>query len=217
MLPEDFVASRKVTYYSTSVSASMFREGTLEPALNQVLREARFAEANVPADLHEYILATSEWTSIAINEGDLWVIASALFWAGHVLLVGHSGSRGAGPFTIACGQFIVCGVLGSIVALATETVTWSGIAAAGGAIAYAGILSVGVGFTAQVVGQRHTPAADTAIILSTETAFAAIFGSLWLGERLNGLGMIGCALILSGILLVQLLPLFDAMRRASSR
>lgn len=69
VLPEDFVASRKVTYYSTSVSASIFREGTLEPALNQVLREARFAEANVPADLHEYILATTEWASISINEG----------------------------------------------------------------------------------------------------------------------------------------------------
>jgi drug/metabolite transporter (DMT)-like permease len=151
--------------------------------------------------------------SLTINTGDLWVIASALFWAGHVLLVGQSGRRGAGPFTIACGQFLVCGVLGTTVALAIEPVSWEGLQAAAGAIAYAGFLSVGVGFTAQVVGQRYTPAADTAIILSTETAFAAIFGSLWLGETLNLHGMFGCALILSGILLVQLLPLADAMRR----
>ena len=155
--------------------------------------------------------------SITINTGDLWVIASALFWAGHVLLVGQSGRRGAGPFTIAFGQFLVCGILGTVVALAMEPVAWDAMQNAAGAIAYAGFLSVGVGFTAQVVGQRHTPAADTAIILSTETAFAAIFGSLWLGETLNFQGMIGCALILSGILLVQLLPLFDAMRRMRGR
>lgn len=65
----DFTASRKVTYYSTSVSASVFREDVLEPALNQVLREARFAEANVPATLHEYILATSDWSSVSITSG----------------------------------------------------------------------------------------------------------------------------------------------------
>ncbi len=69
LVPADFVSSRQVTYYSTSVSASVFREDTLEPALNQVLREARFAEVNVPATLHEYVLATTDWTSVSIKAG----------------------------------------------------------------------------------------------------------------------------------------------------
>ncbi len=74
------------------------------------------------------------------------------------------------------------------------------------AIAYTGIVSVGIGFTAQVLCQRCTPAADAAIILSAETVFAAGFGFALMGERLGPAGWAGCALILVCIVAVQLLP-----------
>lgn len=149
---------------------------------------------------------------IALNVGDLWVVASTLFWAGHVLLIGHSSSHRAGPYTVACGQFLVVGVLGSITAALVETTTLDQLLAAAGAIAYTGIASVGIGFTGQVVAQRHTPAADTAIILSTETAFAALFGAWWMGDRLNATGWAGCALIFACILAVQLAPMWQRQR-----
>lgn len=150
--------------------------------------------------------------ALALNAGDLWVIASSLFWAGHVILVGHAATHRAGPFTVACGQFLVVGVIASTLALTSEPLAWDALRAAAGPIAYAGILSVGIGFTGQVVGQRHTPAADTAIILSMETAFAALFGAWWLGERLTAVGIAGCVAIFVSILAVQIVPLIGSPR-----
>ena len=146
--------------------------------------------------------------NIAINRGDLWIIASTGFWAMHVLLVGRIADRLAAPFTVACGQFLFVAVAGWAVAGVCEPVSLADLSAAGGAILYTGVLSVGIAFTGQVVGQRHTPPADAAIILSAETVFAALFGAWWLGERLTTTGLIGCALILCCILAVQLLPLW---------
>lgn len=73
-------------------------------------------------------------------------------------------------------------------------------------VAYGGLLSVGIGFTLQVVGQRHTPAPDAANILSSETVFAAATGVIFLGEVLSGMGLFDCAPILSGGLALELLP-----------
>jgi drug/metabolite transporter (DMT)-like permease len=84
-------------------------------------------------------------------------------------------------------------------------------------LAYAGILSVGVAYTLQVVGQGHTHPAAAAIILSSEMLFAAIAGALVLGERLSSLQIIGATLILSAILVVELMPFVGRrwkMRRA---
>ena len=73
-------------------------------------------------------------------------------------------------------------------------------------ILYTGILSVGIAFTLQVVAQRYTPATDTAIIISSETVFAALAGFIFLHERLNHLQVMGAAMILLSILAVQLVP-----------
>lgn len=148
-----------------------------------------------------------------VGLGDLWVAGSAIPWGLHVLMVGRWADRMAAPFLVACGQFAVCGLLSLIAAVVVEPVHWAGIEAAAGPIAYTGVLSVGVAFTAQVVAQRYAHAADAAIILSAETLFAAAFGYLLLGERLNTAGLIGCGLMLACILLVQLLPLFGSLRR----
>ena len=144
----------------------------------------------------------------ALTPGDWWVLLSALPWAVHVLLVGQVANRLRGAYVLACGQFAVCAVIACLLGAATETVSAAGLHAAAGAILYTGILSVGVGFTLQVVGQRFAHPADAAIILSSETVFAALFGAWLMGDRLNALGLAGCALILGCILAVQVLPLW---------
>ena len=144
---------------------------------------------------------------VEIAAGDWWVIGSALPWSLHVLLVGTVANRVRGPFIVACGQFAVCGVIALTLALASEPITADGLRQAGWAIAYTGIVSVGIGFTLQVVGQRHAHAADAAILMSSEMVFAAIFGAIFMGDRLGAAGLAGCAIILAGILLVQLPPL----------
>lgn len=146
--------------------------------------------------------------------GDLWVVASSLFWALHVLFVGRVAERIAAPFLIACGQFLVCGIGSLLWGTLTETITLDGIRQALLPIGYAGIVSVAIGFTAQVIGQRYAQPSDAAIILSAETVFAALFGYLLMGERLHAAGIAGCALILACIILVQIAPLHGARQRA---
>ena len=144
----------------------------------------------------------------ALTSGDWWVLLSALPWAVHVLLVGQVANRLRGAYILACGQFAVCALIACALGAATETVSADGLRTAAGAIVYTGILSVGVGFTLQVVGQRFAHPADAAVILSSETVFAALFGAWLMGDRLNALGLAGCALILACILAMQVLPLW---------
>ncbi len=150
--------------------------------------------------------------ALQIAPGDFWVAASALPWAFHVLLVGRVADGMRAPFLVACGQFLVCGILALAGGLAVEPLNWTRINASLVPLLYAGVLSVGVAFTAQVVAQRHAHATDAAIILSAETVFAAIFGYLLLGERLGTAGLLGCGLILASMLSIQLLPLLRPFR-----
>jgi drug/metabolite transporter (DMT)-like permease len=148
-----------------------------------------------------------------LSPGDLWVLASTLPWALHVLLVGRIANRLQGAYTLACGQFLVCAVLAGVIGLATEPITAQGLRMAAGAILYTGIVSVGIGFTLQVVGQRHAHPADAAIILSSETVFAALFGALFMGDRLAASGIAGAGLILACIVAIQIQPLLVARLR----
>jgi drug/metabolite transporter (DMT)-like permease len=71
---------------------------------------------------------------------------------------------------------------------------------------YTGIVSGGLGFTLQIMAQRHTPPAEASLIMSLESVFAFVGGALVLGERLDRAAMIGCGLILLAVLIVELVP-----------
>ena len=151
-----------------------------------------------------YIMTGARQLSLQI--GDLFVIGSSLFWAIQVILVGRMASRTRAPLVVACGQFLVCGVIGMIVGILFEHPVLGDFSGALFGILYAGFFSVGVGFTLQAVAQRYTHEADAGIILSSETVFAAGAGFIFLGERLSLPETMGAMLILAGILAVQLLP-----------
>ena len=155
--------------------------------------------------------------TLSIGTGDLWVIASTIPWALHVLLVGRVAHRMSAPFLVAGGQFAVCGVLALIWALAFEPISWVGLEAATWSLLYTGVFSVGIAFTTQVVAQRYAQAADAAIVLSSETLFAALFGFLLMGDRLSAAGIVGCALIFTSMVGVQLLPIFTYRSRQRSK
>ncbi len=134
------------------------------------------------------------------------MIASALFWAGHVLLVGAVARRTGAPLVLAMVQFVVCGLLGLLVGGVVEQPDIAAFLSSWKGIAWMGIMSVGIAFTLQVVGQRWAPAADAAILLSSEAVFAAVAGMLFLGERLTPVQFCGAALIFSSLLAVELAP-----------
>jgi drug/metabolite transporter (DMT)-like permease len=135
--------------------------------------------------------------------GDGLEIVGALFWALHVILVGRLVQRiPVMPFMI--GQFLVCGALNLAAGLIFEGWSSAAVFQARWAILYSGVLSIGVGFTLQGVGQRHAPPTDAALILSMEAVFAALAGFLYLGELLDARQALGCGLILAAILLAQI-------------
>ncbi len=139
------------------------------------------------------------------NAGDFWVISSTLFWAAHVLWVGRVAARKGTPILVAFTQFVVCGLLATGAGLALEATTLTGLQTALPTILYGGLLSVGIGFTLQVVAQRHTRPAEAAILLSSEVLFAALAGALYLGERLAPIQLAGGVLIFACIVGVQVL------------
>jgi drug/metabolite transporter (DMT)-like permease len=148
-----------------------------------------------------YFLSVSG--SFEVNRGDGFVLACAVVWAVHVLIIGWLSPR-TDPLPLAAMQFAITSALGLIAALLTEDLTAESILAAKGAILYGGVFAVGVGYTLQVVGQRDAPPAHAAILLSLEAVFAAVAGGLILTEVLTSRELLGCALMLGGVLTSQI-------------
>jgi len=105
-------------------------------------------------------------------------------WALHVIAIGLV-APGRDPLRLAFLQYATCALLSLPAALVLEPGTWGGLLLVIPAILYAGILSLGLGYTTQVVARRHTTPMHAAIILSTESVFAALAGWLVLGESLS--------------------------------
>lgn len=147
-----------------------------------------------------------------LGRGDLLIILGALFWSVQILGLGAAAGRLRRPFTITMIQFAVAAAFGLASGFLFENPRLDGIAAAWKELAYTGIVSGGLAFTLQAIAQNHTPPADAAIIVSTESLFAAVFGALLLGDRLSAAGWMGAGAVLAAALIVQLAPI-HARRR----
>jgi drug/metabolite transporter (DMT)-like permease len=137
-----------------------------------------------------------------ISKGDFLVLLSAVFWAIHVLYTGwlspqHSAIR------LALVQYLVVSVMSFVAAFFFESNTFSGVWQAVWPILYGGVLSVGIGYTLQIVGQKKAPPAHAAIIMSLEAVFALIGGMIILSETMTERKWIGCTFMLAGMLLAQ--------------
>jgi drug/metabolite transporter (DMT)-like permease len=141
-------------------------------------------------------------TGFHLARGDSWVLLGALVWALHVIAVGQFAPE-RDPLRLALVQYVVCSLLSLPAALLLEPGTWPGLLLAVPTVLYAGVLSIGLGYTGQIVAQRHTSPTHAAIILSLESVFAALSGWLALGEALSPRQLAGCGLMLAGMLLAQ--------------
>ena len=142
---------------------------------------------------------------VTLAPGDGWIVACAVIWALHVILIGRLAPATDAP-RLAVIQFTVCAILSLTLALAFSCDSVEGLFASGWAIIYSGVTSVGIGFSLQVVGQRNSPPIDAAVILSLESVSAAVFGWLLLGEKMTSLQILGCGLMLAGMLVAQFRP-----------
>jgi drug/metabolite transporter (DMT)-like permease len=138
-----------------------------------------------------------------VRPGDLLELGGAAFWALHVVLLGKYASR-YDAVAFSAGQMTVASALNWIASLFIEPLVIPLSRDLLVAILYTAVVSLGLGYTLQIWGQRHTPPTDAALILGLESVFAALAGYAVLGERLSTIQLLGCAAIVLAVVLAQL-------------
>ena len=151
----------------------------------------------------------SDISDANIRFGDGLVIIGALFWALHIIYIGKIIDQFDLPFFIAMLQNLVVATLSFLLVIIFEEIDFSKIKLEAVEILYAGILSGGAAFALQLFGQRNISAAPAAIVMSLEGVIAAIAAWIILYQILDLNNIIGCTLILVGILLSQLAPIYE--------
>lgn len=141
---------------------------------------------------------------IGISSGDLLVFFGAIFFAVHITVIDYFNQKNTDGVLMSCIQFFTAGLLMLICMFIFEKPTIPNIMGAGGTILYAGILSCGVAYTLQILGQKHTNPTLATMLMSLESVFAALSGWLILGEKLSIKEFIGCVLIFAAVILAQL-------------
>lgn len=156
-----------------------------------------------------YFLSVNEHFSMLY--GDWYQLAGALVISVQMMLVGRFALR-HDTLMLALVQFVTCGLACLLVGLAIEPLSLAAIVRAAPTIVYGGALSVGVAYTIQVVAQQHAAPSHAAVIFSMEGVFASIAGWLVLGETLSGRAIFGCALMLAGLIVCQVMPAWQRGR-----
>ena len=151
----------------------------------------------------------SDFDDRSVQFGDTLVLIGALFWALHIIYIGKIVQKFDLPFFIALIQNLVVAFFSLILVLLFEEINFSKIKLETLEILYAGILSGGAAFALQIFGQRNITAAPAAIVMSLEGVVATISAWIILNQILNLGNIIGCTLILFGVLFSQLLPIYD--------
>lgn len=148
-----------------------------------------------------YLLCITEGFTIQLGDG--LVMGCAVAYSFQILLIDHYSER-VDPVKLSCLQFLWAGILSGAVALFIETIDPRAIMDCAVPIIYVAILEVSVAFTLQVVGQKYTPPAIAAIIMSLEALFSAVCGALFLGETMTTKETVGCGLMLLAFIVAQI-------------
>lgn len=133
----------------------------------------------------------------SLGLGDLLLFIGTAFWTAHIITLDRAG-HGVRAIRFSCIQFSVCAILGFICAFIFEEVRLDAIRAAAVPILYGGVMSSGVAYTCQLLGQRDADPTAASIVLSTESVWAAIGGALILHENMTPPAIGGCVLIFCG-------------------
>jgi len=148
-----------------------------------------------------YLLCLTD--GFKINTGDILIILSAFAFSFHILAIDYYSSYVDGV-KLSCIQFFVCGFFSLIAMFLFETPVFSSILHAWIPLLYTGVLSCGVAYTFQILGQKNVNPSIASLIMSLEGVFCALGGWLLLGESLSIKEIIGCILVFGAILLAQI-------------
>lgn len=160
-----------------------------------------------------YLLTIDPAEPFTVNRGDALAFLCAIIYSFHILLVEKYAAQADGA-ALSAIQFTVCGVLSAIMMFLTGAPTFSAVRSASFELLWAGVMSCGVAFTLQVVGQRRAEATAASLMMCMESVFGVLSAAVFLGDRMNGREILGCAVMFAAIVLSQVgEPLIDAIRK----
>ena len=148
-----------------------------------------------------YLLSCAGVTQV--NIGDLYLLGCALGYAVQITLVDRMAGDLDG-LRLNCVQSFVCGIFSGLVMLATEEPVLGNIVACWIPLVYAGVFSLGIAFSLQIIGQKHLEPTPASLIMSLESVFAVLFGWLLLNERMTRYEITGCILVFAAVILSQI-------------
>lgn len=150
-----------------------------------------------------YLLCITE--GFSVNKGDLFTLLCAAIFSVHILVVDRVSAHADGV-VLSCIQFFVASLTAAVPMLIIERTSFSAILAGWAPLLYLGVISGGIGYTLQILGQKRTEPTVASLIMSLESVFAAISGVVFLSESFNGREIIGCVLVLAATLFSQVDP-----------
>lgn len=148
-----------------------------------------------------YLLCITD--GFSIGKGDILVLICAFLFSLHILVIDYFSPKTDGV-KMSCIQFLVCGILTAIPAIILEHPSLSSFSGAWGATLYAGVMSCGVAYTLQIVGQKNMNPTVASLILSLESCISVLAGWIILGQKLSTREIIGCVVMFGAIVLAQL-------------
>lgn len=148
-----------------------------------------------------YLLCITD--GFSIGKGDLLVLVCAFLFSIHILVIDHFSPKADGV-KLSCIQFLTCGILSAIPALILEHPQVPSILAAWQPILYAGVMSCGVAYTLQIIGQKNMNPTVASLILSMESCISVLAGWIILGQQLSAKEILGCVIMFAAIILAQL-------------
>ena len=152
-----------------------------------------------------YLLCITD--GFSIGKGDILVLICAVLFSFHILVIDYYSPKVDGV-KLSCIQFLVCGILSGIPALIFEKPEMSAVLTAWQPILYAGVMSCGVAYTLQIIGQKNMNPTVASLILSLESCISVLAGWVILGQQLSAREIAGCVIMFAAIILAQL-PLIE--------
>lgn len=142
-------------------------------------------------------------TDFSLQTGDIFCLLCAIAFAGHIVVIDHFTVKCDG-LRLSCIQFFVAGIITLILMFIFENPQLSVILECALPILYAGIVSAGIGYTLQILGQKDADPAVASLLLSLESVFAVIFGVLLMHESMSAFEILGCIVIFAAVVIAQL-------------
>lgn len=146
-----------------------------------------------------------------INKGDLLALGCAFFYAIQIIMIDSLAPKCDG-LKLSATEFGIAGIISIILMFIFETPEISSIKTATVPLLYSGLMSCGVAYTLQILGQKHADATVASLLMCMESVFAAICGAIILHERMTAIEILGCAIMLLAIILSQVSEMMSAKK-----